>query len=123
MFISMLPLMSNALNTNKYIASVTMIIPKKFSTTPTFAILGILMYSLPKTIALGGVATGIIKANDVDIVAGIIMIKGLIFSESASAASIGSIIVMVAVLEVISVRKVRNKQVKIISVRIEIVGR
>ena len=56
------------------------------------AISAILMRPLPKTIALGGVATGIIKAHDADSVAGIIISNGLIRSSTESAARIGRII-------------------------------
>ena len=49
---------------------------------PTLAISEILIRPLPKIMALGGVATGIINAQDAEIVAGIISSSGLICNES-----------------------------------------
>ena len=63
------------------------------------------------TIALGGVATGSMKAQDADIVAGIIIKKGCISILMAEAAKIGIIIVVMAVLDVNSVRKVMIKHI------------
>ena len=56
--------------------------------------------------ALGGVATGIMKAQVADKVAGIISMSGLIFAATAIEASRGRIISVVAILDVSSVRKV-----------------
>ena len=78
--------------------------------TPTLAISAILIRPLPKTIALGGVATGIIKAQDAESVAGIINNIGFVFMAKATDAKIGRIISVVAVLDVNSVKKVRPKQ-------------
>jgi hypothetical protein len=61
--------------------------------------------------ALGGVATGIIKAQEAESVAGIMSISGFVFMATATDASIGKIISVVAVLEVNSVKKVRLKQI------------
>ena len=58
--------------------------------------------------ALGGVATGSMKAQETEKVAGIIRRRGCTPSPLATAASIGIIRVAVAVLDVSSVRKVRS---------------
>ncbi len=50
--------------------------PNKFRNSPFLAIWGILTHPLPKTIAFGGVATGIMNANEAESVAGTISIKG-----------------------------------------------
>ena len=84
--------------------------PIMLITTPTLAISAILIRPLPKTIALGGVATGIMKAQDAERVAGIINNRGLAFMAKATDAKIGRIISVVAVLDVSSVKKVRPKQ-------------
>ena len=99
----------------KYIATVIITTPSKLRTKPVLTICRMVIYSLPKTIALGGVATGIINANEVAIVAGIIKINGWTWNEMAMAANMGSIIDIVAVFDVISVKKVNNKQTVIIS--------
>ena len=91
-----------------------MIIPIKFNPKPTFAICGIVTHPDPKTIAFGGVATGSMKAQDAEIVAGIISRRGLIPIANAVAAKIGIKIVDVAVFDVTSVKKVSIKQVIII---------
>ena len=78
---------------------------------PTLAISEIFIRPLPNTIALGGVATGIINAQDADIVAGIISNKGLVSMAMATDANIGSIISVVAVFDVSSVKNVRPKQI------------
>ena len=57
--------------------------------------------------ALGGVATGIMKAQEAERVAGIINSRGLAFMATATEARMGRIISVVAVLDVNSVRKVR----------------
>ena len=82
----------------------------KFITTPTLAILGMVRYPLPKTMALGGVATGSIKAQEADIVAGIISMKGCTLTAKEVAAKIGIKVVAVAVLEVTSVKKVISRE-------------
>ena len=60
--------------------------------------------------ALGGVATGSIKAQDGESVAGIIRKSGLIFIATANDARMGRIICVVAVFEVNSVKKVNERQ-------------
>ncbi len=65
---------------------------------------------VPKTIAFGGVATGIIKANEQEMVIGIIRKYGLILIAFERDARIGSVISVVAVLEVSSVKKVMVPQ-------------
>ena len=74
--------------------------------TPAFAISEILILPLPKIIALGGVATGIMNAQEADRVAGIISNNGLVFMANATDARIGRIISVVAVFDVNSVKKV-----------------
>ena len=64
-----------------------------------------------RTIALGGVATGNMKAIEQDMVVGIIRNKGFSLIETARMASTGSKIFAVAVLDVTSVRKVTMKQI------------
>ena len=78
--------------------------------TPTLAISAILIRPLPKTMALGGVATGIMKAQDAESVAGIISSSGLVFMAKATDANMGRIISVVAVLDVSSVKKVKPVQ-------------
>ena len=70
--------------------------PIKFNPTPTFAICGIVTQPEPNIIAFGGVATGSIKAQDADMVAGIISKNGCMPIASAVAAKIGIKIVEVA---------------------------
>ena len=86
------------------------ITPIRLMARPTLAISAILIRPLPKMMAFGGVATGIMKAHDADKVAGIISSSGLTFMATATEARIGRIISVVAVLEVSSVRKVRPPQ-------------
>ena len=73
---------------------------------PILTISIILTLPLPNIIAFGGVATGIIKAQDADRVAGIINNRGFVFIATATDASIGRIISVVAVFDVSSVKKV-----------------
>ena len=84
--------------------------PMKLMRTPALTISKILMRPLPKTMALGGVAMGIIKAQDADRVAGISSIKGLIFMATAMDDKMGKIIWVVAVFEVNSVKNVKVVQ-------------
>lgn len=83
-------------------------------TMPALAISEILIRPLPNTIALGGVATGIIKAQDAERVAGIISNRGLICIATATDANIGRTISVVAVFDVSSVKNVNPKQIIII---------
>ncbi len=62
-----------------------------------------------------GEATGIIKAQDAEKVAGIIRIRGSIPMLTLAWARMGRTTLVVAVLEVISVRKVRITQTRITS--------
>ena len=82
------------------------------SQIPILAISGTRTRLLPKMMALGGVATGIMKAQDAEIVAGIISIKGCSPVATATAANMGRIISVVAVFDVTSVRKVIEKQIR-----------
>ena len=90
--------------------AVMMRTPMRLIKTPTLAISAILIRPLPKTMALGGVATGIIKAQDAESVAGIISNSGLAFMAKATDANMGRIISVVAVLDVSSVKKVKPVQ-------------
>ena len=83
---------------------------------PTRAISEILIRPLPNTIALGGVATGIINAQDAEIVAGIISNRGLVSIAIATDANIGRTISVVAVFDVSSVKNVIPKQIIIIMI-------
>ena len=80
--------------------------PIKLITMPALAISPILMRPLPKIMAFGGVATGIIKAQDAETVAGIINNSGFICMATPTDARIGRIISVVAVLDVNSVKNV-----------------
>ena len=60
----------------KYATVVTITTPAKSSMMPARAICGMVTHPLPNTMALGGVETGSIKAQEVEIVAGIINRKG-----------------------------------------------
>ena len=90
---------------------------------PTRAMSGILKYPLPNIIAFGGVATGNIKAHDADIVAGIIKRYGWILVATASAPNTGIIIVVVAVLDVTSVKKVSRRHMQSIMIMVGIPAR
>lgn len=81
-----------------------------FKIKPVFAILGIVKYPLAKTIALGGVPTGIIKENEAASVAGIISKYGCTPSTGAAAANTGRSMVICAVFDIISEKKVVAKQ-------------
>ncbi len=85
-------------------------IPRKFNIKPTLAMSIILILWVPKTMALGGVATGNMKAKEQERVPGIIKKRGFRWIEIARAAKTGRRISAVAVLEVSSVKKVMNKQ-------------
>ena len=79
--------------------------PIRFSPIPVFIISFIGTLPLLKMIALGAVATGIIKAKLALMVAGSINIIGLTLIASAVESKIGINTAVVAVLLVISVRK------------------
>lgn len=91
-----------------------MMTPIMLINMPALTISEMVIRPLPNTIALGGVATGIINAQDAAIVAGIINNRGLVFIATATDAKIGRIISVVAVFEVSSVKKVIPKQILII---------
>ena len=86
----------------------------KFSPKPTPAISLVEIFSVPKTMAFGAVATGSINAQLALKAAGIINNLGSVAVAMAVAARIGMRSVVVAVLLVISVKKVTNKQIKAI---------
>ena len=85
--------------------------PTRFIANPGAAICLTDTSPVPKMMALGGVATGSIKAIEADKVAGIISITGLIPVVIAIPARIGSTISVVAVFEVSSVKKVITMQI------------
>ena len=70
--------------------------PVMLINTPALAISEILIRPLPNNIALGGVATGIINAQEAEIVAGIISNRGLVSITTTTDAKIGRIICIVA---------------------------
>ena len=88
--------------------------PMRLRKNPTFAISGIRRYPLPNIIAFGGVATGSMNAQDADIAAGIISKKGCMDIATAIEPSTGIIMVVVAVFEVTSVKKVMSRQIQAI---------
>ncbi len=73
---------------------------------PALAICGSVTNPLPKTTALGGVATGSMKAQLAPIAAGTTSSKGSMPSATATAASIGRNAAAVAVLLVTSVKNI-----------------
>ncbi len=93
------------------IDKVIRITPIRFSTKPFRAISITFKRPEPKTIALGGVATGSINAIEPDSVAGSIKSNGFISIDTDNPASMGKSISVVAVLEVNSVKKVIIKQI------------
>ena len=68
---------------------VTIMIPMILMIIPVLAISAILIRPLLKTMALGGVAIGIIKAQEAERVAGIMSNIGLMLMSTASDANIG----------------------------------
>lgn len=90
----------------KYTVKNIKITPRKFKKIPALIIFVIGTRPEPKTIAFGGVATGNMKAHDADSVAGIINNSGWMWIATATEAKMGSIISVVAVFEVISVKNV-----------------
>ena len=95
----------------KYITNAQITAPTRLINRPVVAICLTETSPVPKIIALGGVATGSIKAIEADIVAGIMSINGLIPVLMAIPAKIGRTISVVAVLEVSSVKNVITKQI------------
>ena len=63
--------------------------PIRLINRPALTISPILTRPLPNTMALGGVATGIINAHDAESVAGIISKRGFVFMATAMDARIG----------------------------------
>lgn len=85
--------------------------PIRFSKKPVLAISIIVIRLVPKIIALGGVAAGIMNAIEADKVAGTINNKGWMCVAIAIPANTGSIISVIAVLEVNSVKNVTRRQI------------
>ncbi len=92
--------------TNNVVNAVTNTIPIISSGRPARAIFGIVTYPLAKTIALGGVPTGITKPKLVAIVSGIISKSGSIPIDVAKDAEIGISKAALAVLLTISLVKI-----------------
>lgn len=87
------------------------ITPRRLMINPVLTISVMRMRSVPNIMALGGVATGSIKAQEHDSVAGIIRNRGFILMAIASAPRIGKSISDVAVFDVNSVRNVTKRQI------------
>ena len=83
-----------------------MAIPIKLSINPVLDISSTLIRFVPNMMAFGGVAAGIIKANEADIVAGSMNNKGLSSRLIARPAKTGKKVSTVATFEVSSVKKV-----------------
>ena len=77
----------------------------RFMKNPDLTISGILKYPDPKTTAFGGVATGSMNAQEAAEVHATMTIKGSIPKATAKGAKTGSIMAVVAKLEVTSVKK------------------
>ncbi len=86
-------------------ANETTIIPMMFSAMPARTIFGIVRSPDPKTIALGGVATGNMKAQLAANVTGTVSTIGSMPDLYAMAAMTGRKVAVVAILLVNSVRK------------------
>ena len=84
--------------------------PTKFNTNPSRTMVLIGKRPVENTIVLGAVATGNIKAQLALMAAGTMSSSGRISAANAAAAKTGSMRVVVAVLLVISVRKVIEMQ-------------
>src|SRR6056300_1998559 len=84
--------------------------PRRLRTNPSLTIRETVTSPVPKTMALGMVATGSMKAQLALRAAGIISNLGSRLAESAAAPRIGIGKFVVAVLDVISVRKVTSRQ-------------
>ena len=90
--------------------------PTRLRMKPSRAICWLCTWPLPKTMVLGAVATGSMKAQLALNVAGSISSKGSIFELTAVAASTGISIAVVAVLLVASVIKVTAREISAIIV-------
>ena len=88
------------------------------SNIPAFNMSIILILFVPKMMAFGGVATGNINAIEAASVAGIISNMGLIFIATASPASIGNIISVVATFDVSSVKSASM----VTTIKVRIIG-
>ena len=89
----------------KYTKKVNINIDIIFITIPLLTISGILKYPEPKTTALGGVATGSIKAHDAATAAPTINTNGCTSIVRAIGANTGNNMAVVARFDVISVKK------------------
>ena len=96
---------------NHHIALQTMTVtPNRFNTIPLRIICSMETRPVPNTIALGGVATGIMNAQEQEIVTGTINSNGCTPTAIASPAMTGNNISVVARFDVNSVSKVIAKQ-------------
>lgn len=96
----------------------TKIIPMIFKAKPALIISGILNLLEPKTIALGGVATGNMNAQLAANTTGIVSDIGNTPMEMATAPTTGKKVLVVATLEVISVKNI----IKVATHNIRIIG-
>src|SRR5690554_2252743 len=102
--------MSQINGSTKYTYKKIITTETRFRRNPVLIISIIFRYPEPKTTALGGVATGNIKAHDAANAAPNKNPNGWTSMVKAIGARMGRIIDVVAVLEVISVRKLINKR-------------
>ena len=89
-----------------------------FKAKPALIISGIVSLPEPKTIALGGVATGNMNAQLAANTTGIVRATGAIPKATATAPTTGKNVEVVATLEVISVRKM----IKVATAKINTIG-
>ena len=91
--------------------------PIRFNTRPSLIMSGTVKWPEPKTTAFGAVATGSMNAQLALSAAGSITTNGSISFDDATDARIGMIKIVLAVLLVISVRKVIKRQTRITSAK------
>ena len=89
-----------------------------FKAKPALIISGIVSFPEPKTIALGGVATGNMNAQLAANTTGIVRATGAMPKATATAPTTGKNVEVVATLEVISVRKM----IKVATAKINTIG-
>ena len=89
-----------------------------FKAKPALIISGIVSFPEPKTIALGGVATGNMNAQLAANTTGIVRATGAMPKATATAPTTGKNVEVVATLEVISVRKI----IKVATAKINTIG-
>src|SRR5210317_657867 len=92
--------------------------PIMFKANPAFIMSGMVSFPEPKTIALGGVATGNINAQLAAKTTGIVNATGAMPSATATAPTTGKNVEVVATLDVISVKKI----IKVATARTSTIG-